>query len=441
MKRKVWFIILAASVALAAAAVLFLNKRSPVVEIPALSSGGSAVTEEFLNAQTSVEYYRDKIQKSPETVKNYIELAQIFLQEARVTGRHHEYIPKADYLVTQALERNPQSYDAITTKAAIAMTMHHFAEAKELASRAVNLQPHSASAYGMLCDAELELGEYAAAVAACDKMLAARPDLRSYARASYLREIHGDIPGAIHAMEMAAEAGVAGQENRAWALYNLGKLFLNEGRIDTAGFIFNGILQERPEYAFALSGLAQVKRAQGKDQEAVDLLSKAAQITPEHLFVEQVADLYSSTGREAEARGVSKIVLDMFGQHEKGGWNINREYAMFCATHGMNLDEALSRIKNEYQSRPHNIDVLETYAWVLYNLHRPLEAVPYIEQAVRLQTKSCTLAYHAGMIYQAAGQKDLAEKYLALAKNENRFVNVFAIDDTTTRPHRAAAIQ
>ncbi len=43
-----------------------------------------------------------------------------------------------------------------------------------------------------------------------NRMVSIRPDIRSYSRISYLREIHGDIPGAIEAMELAVEAGAPG---------------------------------------------------------------------------------------------------------------------------------------------------------------------------------------------------------------------------------------
>lgn len=409
---------------------IVIDKGRPAVDLPTLSlRGGDAnASTEFLNAQRSVEYYREEIRQHPERVKNYVELAQLFLQEARVTGRHHEYLPKAQYLVDQALRLEPQNYDGMVVKATILMTRHHFTEAKELAESAVQRQPHSAGGYGILCDAHVELGNYEEAVTTCDKMLSVRPDLRSYARASYLRELHGDIIGAIEAMKMAADAGIIGQENRAWALYNLGKLFLNEGKIDTAAYIFKGILEERPDFSYALSGLAQVKRAQGNTQEAVALLSKASQLTPDHLFIEQLADLYRSSGQEEQAAGVANIVLEMFDQHEKDGWNVNREYAMFCANHEMNLKDALERAEKEYRERPRNVDVLETYAWVLYKNGKASEGVPIIEQALRLDSKSYVLAYHSARIYQAAGQSENAKKYFEIARNQNRFVEVLITD-------------
>jgi tetratricopeptide (TPR) repeat protein len=418
--------------ALAIAAAVYLARvdKNPVAEIPSLSMrGGNAnASTEFLNAQKAVDFYREEIRKHPEALKNYIELAQLFLQESRVTGRHHEYVPKARYLIDRALAIDPHSFDARMIKASMLMTMHQFSEARELAEEGVKENPHSAIGYGVLCDAQVESGKYDEAVRACDQMLGVRPDLRSYSRASYLRELHGDENGAIDAMKLAADAGVFGQENRAWALYTLGKIFLNEGNLDTAAFIFNGILEERPDYAYALSGLAEVSRAKGKTEEAVGLITKAYQVAPEHVFVEQLADIYRTTGQTKSADGVANIVLQAFDQHEKDGWNVNREYAMFCANHGINLPQALEHARKEYEIRPDNIDVLETYAWTLLKNGRGSEGVQLIEKAMRLGTRRYTLHYHAGVIYAAAGMQDRAEASFHQARAENRFVNVLYPD-------------
>ncbi len=48
----------------------------------------------------------------------------------------------------------------------------------------------------MLVHAQLELGRYAAAGRSLRQMIDLRPDLASYARVSYFRELHGDFPGA-----------------------------------------------------------------------------------------------------------------------------------------------------------------------------------------------------------------------------------------------------
>jgi tetratricopeptide (TPR) repeat protein len=389
--------------------------------LPSLSPRWGEVkpSTEFLNAKKAVDFYETEIRRKPKVAKNYVELANVFLQEARVTGNHHEYVPKAQEMLEEALRLEPENFEALLAKASVLLTLHQFQEAKRLAQIAVAQNPYSAFAYGALVDAHAELGEYEDAVKASDKMLGLKPDLRAYARASYLRELHGDDAGAIAAMRLAADAGVTGHENRAWALYQLGRLYLRAGKLDTAAFIFKGTLEERPNYAYALSGLAQVDHARKNYPEALALLRRAHSVAPEHVFIEQLAETYRLSGDRRRADSTVQEVLQAFGQHEKGGWNINREYAMFCANHGVNLPTALKRAETEYRARPHNIDVLETYAWVLCKNGRAQAAVPIVAQAMRLNTNRATLAYHAGMIYFAANQYDKASACLKKALAEN----------------------
>jgi tetratricopeptide (TPR) repeat protein len=292
-----------------------------------------------------------------------------------------------------------------------------------LAQIAILQAPYNAFSHGVLTDAQIELGEYGEAVKACDKMLSIRPDLRSYARASYLRELHGDLDGAIAAMRMACDAGVAGQESRAWALYQLGMLYLQQGKPDTAVFIFKGILEERPNYAYATAGLAQVNSAKKNYTEAIGLFQQAYKIVPDHGFIEQLAEVYRAADKAKLADSTAQEVLKTFGQHEQGGWNINREFAMFCAHHDLNLAAALKRAKSEYAARPNNIDVLETYAWALYKNGQAQEAAPLIEQAMQLNTRRATLSYHAGMIYFAANQREKAKTHLQLSLAENLYLH------------------
>jgi len=374
---------------------------------------------EFLNAKKAVEYYETEIRRKPKVARNYVELANVFLQESRATGNHHDYIPKAQEMIDEALRLEPENFEALLAKASVMLTLHQFSEAKRLANVAIAKNPYSAFAHGVLADAHTELGEYEDAVKASDKMLSLRPDLRAYARASYLRELHGDLDGAIEGMRLAADAGVTGQENRAWALYQLGMLYSQKGKLDTAAYIFKGTLEERPNYAYALSGLAQINRARKNYAKAVILLRQALTVTPEHMFLEQLADTYRFSGDIYRADSTAQEVLKAFGQHEKGGWNINREFAMLCANHDVNLAAALKRAKIEYETRPNNIDVQETYAWLLYKNGQAPEAAPIIAQAMRLKTRRATLSYHAAMIYFAANQHDKAQTYLKRAFAEN----------------------
>ncbi len=381
-------------------------QKKQATEPPTISrrSGESSPSSEFLNAQRSVDYYREQIRLKPDVAKNYIELAQLFMQEARVTGNHHEYIPKARILLESALRLAPNDMNAMLTQATLLLTLHQFAPALALAERCVAQNPYNSAAYGVLCDALTELGDYDRAVKAADKMTATRPDLRSYSRVSYLRELHGDLDGAIEAMRLAADAGVRGQENRAWVLYNAGILLLQKNAVPEADRVFRGILEERPNYPFALSGLARIQAMKGEPFKAVEMLVSALQTTPEHTFIEQIADVYLSMGEKKSAEEMQMKALEAFRQHEQEGWNVDREYAAFCLNHSINLPEALQRAEAEYKRRPGNIDALDTYAYALHKNGRTQEAMPLVGQMLRLNSMNPVLRYHAGIIVSAGGE-------------------------------------
>ena len=430
MKKNI--VLLSVTVAVVAVALWMYADRTsiknPVLDLR--PRGGNANgSAEYLNAQKAVQYYRDEIRRTPDVVKNYVELAQIFLQESRVTANHHEYVPKAQYLLREALSRDPNNFEALVTNASLSMTLHRFAEARELAQKGLSINPYNASCYNTLVDALVELGEYDQAVMACDKLMSIHPDLRGYARVSYLRELHGDLDGAIDAMKMAADAGMPGQEQRAWTLYNLANLFLHEGKLDTAEFIYRGILEERPHYAYALSGLAQVRMAQRRHDEAIQLFNEALETTPEHIFMEELSDLYQSVGQDDNAGKIAKLVLQSFEQHNKDGWNTDREYALFCASHNIDLPEALQRARKEYDRRPKNIDALQTYAWLLYKNGHAGDAISYIEDAMRLNTKNALLEYRAGLIHKAADRPREAAKHLQEALTIDPFISGLYADD------------
>src|SRR5262249_57571890 len=87
---------------------------------------------------------------------------------------------------------------------------------------------------GGMGEAEVELGGYRAALAAFDTMGRLRPNVASYARVSYGRELLGRTAAAIRAMKLAIDAATDTREPLAWTHVQLGKLYFNHGRYPAA---------------------------------------------------------------------------------------------------------------------------------------------------------------------------------------------------------------
>jgi tetratricopeptide (TPR) repeat protein len=260
-------------------------------------------------------------------------------------------------------------------------------------------------------------------------MLQIKPDLRSYSRASYLRELHGDSEGAIVAMKMAADAGMTGEENRAWVLYNLGNLYLQTGRTDTASFIYHGILDERPGYAYALSGLARIEIIRQNYSKAIEYLEKASLNLDDHSFPEQLAGLYHALNNKREEEKLVRLILSEFAEHKKRGWIIDLEYAVFCLNHNINLKEALNSAGREYQRRPDNIQVIDTYAWALYKNGKLRQSSEIIKKALESDYRNPLIYYHAGLINLSLNNNRQAVKNLEAALAQNLAVHLSCYKD------------
>ncbi|MDP9041009.1 MAG: hypothetical protein M3N30_03445, partial [Bacteroidota bacterium] len=168
---------------------------------------GFSTTNEWVLMRDYASALRNKIEKNPSDVKSILALTTLFIQEARITGNYVYYDKAALKCVNRVLKADSLNFEALTYKSLIYLSQHHFADGLALAEKAQKLNPFNAFIYGLLVDGNVEMGHYDSALANADRMESVRPDIRSYSRISYLREIYGDYPGAIEAMKMAVNAG------------------------------------------------------------------------------------------------------------------------------------------------------------------------------------------------------------------------------------------
>lgn len=233
--RKNLYIILVGSTLLVFGAILVFAKK-PAKAIPAFRerTGGIALSGEWLNAKQVIEGLLSALRINPDDTKSKLKLAQAYIEEARVTGDHAYYDNASMELLEEVIKAEPTNFDALCCKATVLLSQHHFAEGLAIAQQALPINPNSAFIYGLMCDANVELGKYDEAIKMADKMVSIRPDIRSYARVSYLREIHGDYKGSIDAAKMAVSAGYPGLEQTEWTRMILAHLYENTGHLDSA---------------------------------------------------------------------------------------------------------------------------------------------------------------------------------------------------------------
>jgi tetratricopeptide (TPR) repeat protein len=432
MKKKYSYIILVAFTAIFFIVILVFSKK-PSDKIPTFKErvGSIAVGAEWLNSKKAMEGLLANIAQNPKDTKSMIALTEAYIQEARTTGEYAYYDKASLELLDKVLKNDPQNFDALTLKALIFLSQHHFADALDVAKQAQAINPYNAFIYGELVDANLELGRYDEAVKMADKMVSVRPDLRSYARVSYLREIYGDMPGAISAIKLAVSAGYPGLEQTEWARMIQEHLYEMEGKLDSATLMCKRALEERPDYPFAIAGLGRIEEAKGNYAQAITYMEKAKGMIIEYSFKDALTDLYRLNNETSKGEQSAQEVIDELGgnlgdeSQSIHGHYADKELAYaYLKTSPPDLDKALKHALIEYDRRPDNIDVCQAVAWVRYKRGEFKQADTLIDKALRTNSRNPVLLCQAGLIKVRAGDREKGGALIKTALEQDPYLDI-----------------
>ena len=370
-----------------------------------------------LDSEKAIAQFQEKIRANPDDTSAYAQLGLAYLQRVRENADPSLY-GRAEQAFNEALKRDPNQLDALIGQGSLALSRHQFTDAERWGERARAINPYRSAVYGIIGDAQTELGRYDEAVATFQKMINTRPDLSSYSRVSYARELHGDTAGAIDAMQKALTAGGGAMENTLWTQVQLGNLFFNSGNIQRAEEIYLAALKTRPDYVYAFAGIGKVRAAQGRIADAIEIDKKAAETLPLPEFVIALGELYEMNGQPTQAKQQYDLVEAMQKLNQSAGIDVDMELALFDADHGLDPAQAVTRARASYARRP-SIYGADALAWALYKHGDFAEAHKYSQEALHLNTRDANLRFRAGMIAQAAGDTTTARNELKLALDIN----------------------
>jgi tetratricopeptide (TPR) repeat protein len=358
-----------------------------------------------------------ELESRPDDAHAWGLLGLAYQQRAREVA-DPSYYPKSEGALRRALRLAPNDLVATSGLVSLALSRHRFREALRLARQAHALSPTTAQTYGLLGDAELELGRYQQAFADFDRLAGLKPSLAAYSRVSYARELLGRLGDAIAAMQQALDAATGEAEPTAWTRVQLGKLYWSTGRLGAAAAQYRAALAVVPGYVHALDALAQVEGAHGRLGHAIALERRAVAQTPLPQFVGYLGDLYSAAGRPVLARRQYALV-DVIGRlFAANGVKTDLETALFRTDHGIRLRETLDLARLARNERP-SIDGDDVLAWTLERNGRCGEALRYSKRSLRLGTKDALKLFHRGMIERCLGHTAEGNRFLrrALALN------------------------
>ncbi|MEP6594345.1 MAG: tetratricopeptide repeat protein [Ginsengibacter sp.] len=427
-KKYVYLLLIAVFIVLVVAIIIRYNENENKLYGIIERKGQAAQSKEWKEVQQRAKALIAAIKADPEDTKSALKLTALFIEEARVTGNYMYYDKAALRYMNNILKAEPQNFYALVFKSLIYLSQHHFAEGLATAGQARQINPSNAYVYGLLVDGNVEMGYYDSAVVNADKMNSIRPDLTSYSRVSYLREIYGDYQGAIQAMKMAVETGGAGDEHTEWTRTQLGNLYEKTGDFKAADSLYEFALSLRPNYPYALAGLARIALVANDYNKAIAYYQKADSMVNDNSLKEELADAYRMAGQNKKADEMTnKTIEELTKDSQTGdkdasiGHYADRELA-YAYLKVNNVDKALEHAILEFNRRPENIDVNETVAWVYYNKGECAKALPYIKTALKTHSKNPVLLTRASLIFYKTGDKQLAKSMLQEASSTNAYI-------------------
>ena len=355
------------------------------------------------------------IEKNPKNFEAYNALALALSRRARETSDVNFYVQAEDTLKT-SFEISPNNFDGERIRVWLLLGKHEFAAAREEGTKLNKRMPDDVMVYGFLTDANAELGNYKEAEDACQMMLNIRPgNLPGLSRAAYLRELFGDVDGALDLMNMALQSTPPTQvEDAAWITTQIAHLQLTHGKTEAAEKSLERALALFPGYHYALGNLAKVRIQQKRYDEAVALLEQRYQAAShaENLF--DLAGALQLAGRSEDAKKAfaefeRKSLLET-GRAD----NSNHELIFYYADYAREPVKALEVAKREF-TRRHDVYTLDSYAWALHVNGMDQEARKQVEAALAVGIQDAKLMRHAGEIARKIGDQTVADKYLKQA--------------------------
>ena len=394
----------------ALAGFLLVNRTSPA---PSQAGDGEAANPAALvgaSTDTRIRSFQALVRAHPRDSRGYGFLGDAYLQKVRETG-DASYYTRAGRVLATALRLNPRDPAALTAMGALALARHDFHGGLRYGEAARRAAPYVVKPYGVVVDAEIELGRYAEAGRTLQRMVDLQPNLASYARVSYWRELHGDLPGAIRAMQLAVSAGGDAPENVAYVQTLLGNLYFEVGRAAAARDAYRLALARFPGYVPASAGLANVEAAARRFAPAIRRYREAVARLPLPQFVVGLGETELAAGRPAQARRDLALV----GAEEKllraNGVNTDVDLALFEASHG-SAARAVAFARRAWAEAP-SVRSADALGWALTRAGRPAAGLSWGHRALAFGSRDPMFLYHAGLSAQAAGHAALARAYLS----------------------------
>jgi tetratricopeptide (TPR) repeat protein len=378
---------------------------------PALPAGTRSTDE-------IVELWSTRVDSHPADYLSRVHLANALMVKARDTGDLELY-EQAEAVARQALNLNPRYPSALLALSAARSAQHDFRSARDLADRVHEADANHSGALAAVADADLELGNYAAAADGYRRLAMRERSAPVVARLARLAFIEGRPREAValsaEAVELARQAGLRGRSASFYS-FQLAHHLHDSGEIDAAAAVLEDLLAGDPRHLGSRELLAKVRVSQGRLDVAAAVYEALLEQTPAADLHGALSAVLRALGDEERARRHEALALEVAAQ-TAGRFPAERRHLAGLYAR-LDPSRAVTLAREDLETR-HDVYAWDTLAWALYNTGDHEAAAAAADRALALGTRSAELLYHAGLIRAATGDDVEARSLLTTALEIN----------------------
>lgn len=374
-----------------------------------------------------------RVKASPDDFVAWNKIADARLRLLGSTGDLTQLAHAAEAVERSLKISTPEfNYGGLALRTRVELASHRFKEAQASAQQLRTIMPDSAYPLGLLGDAYLNLGDYAACERVWNQLLALdKSVLATEPRLAQLDLIHGRIERARErygkVVEAARELERETPDVLAWAHVQFGEIAFRSGDWEIAGQHYDAALAAQPDYYAALEHLAELRGAQGRLDEAIALYTRVIERAPRPEFMQALGDLYLFSGKTGEAKPWHERALAAYLASIEHGESIYYHHlAGFYADSINEPEKAVEWAQRDLTLRE-GIQAWDTLGWALYKAGKVKEALDFISCALTPGTRDPHILYHAGTILMRSGDLPAGRARLQEALAVNPRYNTFHV--------------
>ena len=381
--------------------------------LPITALANDVVSERLDRA---VDFLEARFKSDPQDFIAANRLFDALLRRSRWTGRLDD-LRRASEVAEASSKAAPADFNpgGLAAKAQCALAGHRFDEARNVARQLESLMPGKPLPWQILGDASLEIGDLDEAAKAFDQLAELTgPSVGTEARVARLAWMRGKLDEwqehLEEALNLARQTGDA--ETIAWVLVQCGESAFRRGDFTNAEKHYEEALKWAPAYWSALEHMAELRGAQGRDEEAVAIFTKAAEQTERPEMWQALGDLHLFKRRTDEAKSAHDRALAGYqASIDRGETLYVHHLAGFYSDSQENGQEAVKWARRDLETRK-GANAWDTLAWALSKSGDSAGALEAARKAIGTGLADPHVLQHAGLIFLGAGEVPEGQRLL-----------------------------